>query len=139
MTGDPRQPATRSTCAPWLAACGLVAAAVALVGCGGGAPPPPAPAEAAAALRTVLEAWQSGTKAEALKSGPAAITAVDSAWASGAKLARFEIDEAGAQPSGYDLSLPAKLWLGDGSGPPVKVRYVVALTPNRVVTRDFGP
>jgi hypothetical protein len=116
----------------------VVAVAVGLTGCGTGPPPPTDKAEAVAVLRTALEAWQSGGTADALKAGPAAITAVDSAWAAGTKLARFEIDEAGAQPSGYDLSCPVQLWLGDGKKPPVKVRYVIALTPNRVVTRDFG-
>jgi hypothetical protein len=109
-----------------------------LAGCGGGPPPPTDKNDAVALLRTVLEAWQAGKTQTDLKNGTPPITAVDKVWSEGTKLSKFEIDEAGAQPNGYDLSCPVKLWLGDGKKPPVHVRYVIALSPQRVVTRDFG-
>lgn len=116
----------------------LLLVAAGLVGCGGGPPPPADPAAGVAVLRAALEAWQAGEPADALKGRTPPVTVVDKDWSGGARLLRFEIEEAAAQPTGYDLGCPAKLWLGDGKRPPVRVRYVVALSPNVVVTRDFG-
>lgn len=113
-------------------------AAVGLIGCGGGPPPPTDPAAGVAALRAALEAWQAGETPDALKGRSPPVTVVDRDWGKGIKLAKFEIEEAAAEPNGYDLGCPVKLWLGDGRKPPVRVRYVVALSPNVVVTRDFG-
>lgn len=128
----------RTKWAPRTAVRGLmVAVVVGLAGCGG-PPPPTDKAEGVAVLQSVLEAWQAGEPMTALKDRKPAITVVDHAWSGGTKLAKFEIDADGAQPSGYDLSCPVKLWLGDGKKPPVQVRYVIALAPERVVTRDFG-
>lgn len=115
-----------------------VLAVIGLVGCGGGPPPPTDPAQGVALLRTALQTWQAGKAPDALKNRSPAITVVDKDWAAGAKLAKFEIDETAAAPNGYDLGVPAKLWLGDGKKPPVTVRYVIALSPNQVITRDFG-
>ncbi len=125
---------TTRSASRWL----VLAAVVGLVGCGGGPPPPTDPAAGVAVLRAALEAWQAGETPDALKGRTPAVTVVDKDWTGGAKLARFEIDETAAQPNGYDLGCPVKLWLGDGKKPPVRVRYVVALSPNTVVTRDFG-
>lgn len=116
----------------------IVGLAFALAGCGGGPPPPTDKNDGVALLRTVLEAWQAGKSPNELKDGRPSITVVDSTWNGGTKLAKFEIDEAAAQPNGYDLGCAVKLWLGDGKKPPVSVRYVIALSPQRVVTRDFG-
>lgn len=109
-----------------------------LAGCGGSPPPPTDKNDGVALLRTVLEAWQAGKSPNDLKNGQPSVTVVEKVWSDGAKLAKFEIDEVGAQPNGYDLGCPAKLWLGDGKKPPVTVRYVIALNPQKVVTRDFG-
>jgi hypothetical protein len=116
----------------------LVVLTLGLAGCGGGPPPPTDKNDAVALLRIVLDAWQAGKTPNDLKNGTPAITAVDKMWSEGTKLSKFEIDDAAAQPNGYDLSCPVKLWLGDGKKPPVSVRYVIALSPQRVVTRDFG-
>lgn len=112
--------------------------ALGLSGCGGGPPPPTDKNDAVALLRTVLEAWQAGKSSNELKDGKPSVVVVDKSWSDGAKLAKFEIDETAAQPNGYDLSCPVKLWLGDGKKPPVTVRYIIALSPQKVVTRDFG-
>lgn len=113
----------------------LAGAAVGLGGCD--RPPPQADkGEAVALLRAALEAWQAGEKPDALQARTPPVVAVDPAWLDGTKLVKFEIDEGGAEPSGYDLSCPVKLWLG--TRPPVKVRFVVALAPNKVITREVG-
>lgn len=109
-----------------------------LAGCGGSPPPPTDKNDGVALLRTVLDAWQAGKTPNDLKDGRPSVTVVEKAWSDGTKLAKFEIDEGAAQPNGYDLSCPVKLWLGDGKKPPVSVRYVIALSPQKVVTRDFG-
>lgn len=123
-------------------ALGLVLATVAglvgSAGCGGGPPPPTDPAAGVSLLRTALEAWQAGEAPDALKGRAPPLTVVDKDWSAGAKLTRFEIEESAAKPNGYDLGCPVRLWLGDGKKPPVRVRYVVALSPNQVITRDFG-
>lgn len=109
-----------------------------LAGCGGASPPQTEKNQGIEVLKTALEAWQGGQKVESLKDLNPALTMVDQAWRDGAKLARFEIESDGAQASGFDLSCPVKLWLGDGKKAPSKVRYIIALSPNRVITRDFG-
>lgn len=108
------------------------------VGCGGSSPPQTDKTQGIEVLKSALEAWQSGQKAESLKDLSPALTIVDQAWKDGVKLAKFEIESDGAQPSGFDLGVPVKLWLGDGKKAPTKVRYIIALAPNRVITRDFG-
>jgi hypothetical protein len=114
-----------------LLAAGVVLAAV---GCGGGPPDPPDKGEAVAALRTALEGWQRGDKPEALP----AIRVVDPDWARGARLTRFEIDEGQAQPAGYDMGVPVKLWLEEGRKNPRPVKYTITTRPAVVVVRDFG-
>jgi hypothetical protein len=113
-------------------------AGLSAAGCGGPTPRPPEPAEAVAILRAVLEAWQQGERPEALQRRQPPVQAADPDWTQGVRLARFEIEEGQARPSGFDLGCPVKLWLGDGKGAPRRVRYTVATSPARVVTRDFG-
>jgi hypothetical protein len=94
--------------------------------------------EALATLRTALEAWQQGEKPAALGERQPAIAVADPAWAGGARLARFEIEADQVQTAGYDLKFPVKLWLMDGKKGPQRVKFTVATSPARVVTRDFG-
>lgn len=116
----------------------LAATSIMLVGCGGSSPPQTDKSQGIEVLKNALEAWQGGQKPESLKDLSPALTMVDQSWKDGTKLAKFEIEADGAQPSGFDLNCPVKLWLGDGKKPPTKVRYIIALAPNRVITRDFG-
>lgn len=108
------------------------------LGCQDNRPPPPDRAEAAALLRTVLETWQAGQPPATLASKSPPVTVNDPDWARGVPLARFEIEEDAAQPAGFDLSCPARLWLGDGKKTPLRVRYLISLKPARVVVRAFG-
>lgn len=114
----------------WPLAAGVVLSAG---GCGG-PPDPPDRGEAVTALRTALEGWQRGDRPDALPS----VRVVDPDWARGARLTRFEIDEGQAQPSGYDMGVPVKLWLEGGRKNPRPVKYTVTTRPAPVVVRDFG-
>jgi hypothetical protein len=94
--------------------------------------------EAIATLRTALEAWQNGEAPIDLKERNPAISVADPAWARGAQLVKFEIDEAGDQSVGYDLRFPVKLWLAGDTKAPLKSKFVVTTTPALVVVRDVG-
>lgn len=111
---------------------------MALTGCSEGPPPPTDKGQAVTLLKQVLEEWKAGKTPTEVKNGTLAVTVSDTSWTTGAKLIQFEIVESEAQPSGYDLTCPVKLWIGDNKKPPIKTKYVIALKPNRVITRDFG-
>src|SRR5262245_10675377 len=99
-------------------------------------PRPPDRAEAVAALRVALDAWQRGETPESLHHRQPPIRVADPAWSQGARLARFEIEEDQARPSGFDIGCPVRLWLADGRKDPRRVKYTVATSPAVVVTRD---
>src|SRR4051794_11254922 len=116
----------------------LLAAALLAAGCGGPAARVPEPGEALPALRAALESWQQGESPDSLLGRRPAISVADPDWAQGARLVRFEIEEGGARPSGFDLGVPVRLWLGEGGKEPRQVRYTIATSPRLVVARDFG-
>ncbi len=131
--------ATRPVGARWASVvAALLTMVVAVSGCGGPAPRPADRDAALAALRTALEAWQKGDPPDSLRQRQPPIVMVDPAWGQGTKLARFAIETDLAQPSGYDLGCPVRLWLGDGRKEPRRVKFTVATSPQLVVTRDFG-
>jgi hypothetical protein len=93
--------------------------------------------EALATLNAALEAWQSGATPATLRE-ERSIIVTDPAWAKGAKLIKFEIEEDHTKQSGYDLVISAKLWLDDGRKSPQKAKFTVSTTPAQVVIRNFG-
>jgi len=98
------------------------------------------PEKAVELVRTVLDAWKEGRPAGSLKEGHSPIHAADPLWDAGARLIKYEIDEADTRVEGYDVRCPVKLWLeiqgNQKAG--VGVFYSVATTPNQVVVRDAG-
>lgn len=105
-----------------------------LIGCGGPRGQPVNPTMAKDILKTFLQAWQDGKKAEDLKPG---IVGADREWSAGKKLLAFEIltDEAN---QGTQLHLSANLTLQDDKGAESQstVNYVVSTAPAVTVLRD---
>jgi hypothetical protein len=85
-------------------------------------------------LKTFLQAWQDGKKAEDLKPG---IVGGDRDWTAGKKLVAFEIlpDETN---QGTQLNVSVNLTLKDDKGAEAKskVNYVVSTAPAVTVLRD---
>ena len=94
--------------------------------------------DALSVLRSCLEAWQKGQKPESLREQNPPITVSDQAWATGAKLEKFEIEESKSQKAGYDVKFPVKLWLDNGKTNPQQVAFTVSTAPALVVVRNFG-
>ena len=107
---------------------------VVLIGCGGPHGQPVNPTTAKDVLKTFLQAWQDGKKAEDLKP---AIIGADREWNAGKKLAAFEIlpDEAN---QGTRLNMSVNLTLKDDKGAESKstVKYAVSTAPVVTVLRD---
>lgn len=103
-------------------------------GCGGPRGQPVNPTTAKEVLKTFLQAWQDGKKAEELKPG---IIGADREWNAGKKLVAFEIlpDEAN---QGTRLNMSANLTLKDDKGTESKstVKYAVSTAPAVTVLRD---
>lgn len=114
----------------------LLAACLALAGCGYTPPPQTDAARGREALKTVLDAWKRGGTAEELKTS-SSVVARDPDWAAGAKLTSYEIDQTDGR-AGYDLVLTAKLSLvaPDGRAREKKVDYTVAVASQTVVLRN---
>ena len=117
---------------------GMVLLGLISAGCGGSLPPTADKETAITSLKSALDAWQKGEKPEALSQRSQSIQMVDSDWAQGLKLSRYEIDESLVKPSGFDQGIPTKLWLVDGKKNPVVVNYTVATSPNLIITRNFA-
>lgn len=104
------------------------------VGCGGPRGQPVDPTAAKDVLKTFLQAWKDGKKAEDLKPG---IVGADREWNSGKKLVAFEIqtDEVN---QGTRLNVSVNLTLKDDKGTESKstVKYVVSTAPAVTVLRD---
>jgi hypothetical protein len=117
----------------------LVAACLALAGCGTGSSLPPATdsAQGREALKTVLDTWKRGGTIDELKTASPPIVVRDPDWATGAKLASYEIapDD---ERMGVDLLLTVKLVLARSDGPPreKKVGFKVAVGSSTVVLRN---
>lgn len=107
---------------------------VVLIGCGGPRGQPVNPTTAKDVLKTFLQAWQDGKKAEDLKPG---ITGADREWNSGKKLVSFEIQSDEAN-QGTRLRVSANLTLKDDKSAESKstVNYVVSTAPAVTVLRD---
>lgn len=103
-------------------------------GCGGPRGQPVNPTTAKDVLKTFLQAWQDGKKAEDLKPG---IIGADREWNDGKKLVAFEIQSDEAN-QGTRLSLSANLTLKDDKGTESKstVKYAVSTAPAVTVLRD---
>ncbi|TXT18449.1 MAG: hypothetical protein FD138_4444 [Planctomycetota bacterium] len=104
------------------------------VGCGGPRGQPVNPTTAKEVLKTYLQAWQDGKKAEDLKPG---IIGADREWSAGKKLVAFEILTEEAN-QGTRLSLSVNLTLKDDKGTESKstVKYAVSTAPAVTVLRD---
>lgn len=104
------------------------------VGCGGPRGQPVNPTTAKDTLKTFLQAWQDGKKAEDLKPG---IIGADREWSAGKKLVAFEIltDEAN---QGTRLKMSVNLTVKDDKGTESKskVDYAVSTAPTVTVLRD---
>lgn len=104
------------------------------LGCGGSRGQPVNPTMAKDVLKTFLQAWQDGKKAEDLKPG---IIGADREWNAGKKLVAFEIlsDEAN---QGTRLKMSVNLTLKDDKGAESKstVNYAVSTAPAVTVLRD---
>lgn len=104
------------------------------VGCGGPRGQPVNPTTAKEVLKTFLQAWQEGKKADDLKPS---IVGADREWNAGMKLVAFEIltDEAN---QGTRLKMSANLTLKDDKGTESKstVSYAVSTAPTVTVLRD---
>lgn len=120
-------------------AAGVLSAAISLLlaGCGQGPPPPTDKDQALKALHSALDAWKKGEKPETVKKDQS-IQMLDPAWDKGLKLARYEIEEAHAKPSGFDLGVPVKLWFDNLENEPRTIKYTVSTSPALVITRDYG-
>lgn len=118
---------------------GLLVAGVTplILGCGQGPPPSADKTRALSALRTALQSWKVGESPDAVKN-TLFIQMIDPAWERGAKLEKFEIEESLAQPSGFDLGVPVKMWIENSGGSAKTIKYTVSTSPALVITRDFG-
>ncbi len=113
----------------------LVLLCVVSAGCGGGPRGQPVnPTTAKDVLKTFLQAWQDGKKAEDLKPG---IVGADREWTAGKKLVAFEIQSDEAN-QGTRLSISANLTLKDDKDAESKstVKYAVSTAPAVTVLRD---
>ncbi len=112
----------------------LVLLCVVSVGCGGPRGGPVNPATAKDVLKTFLQAWKDGKKAEDLKPG---IIGADREWNAGMKLVSFEVQSDEAN-QGTRLRLSVNLTLKDDKGAESKstVNYAVSTAPVVTVLRD---
>lgn len=104
------------------------------VGCGGSGGQAVNPTAAKDVLKTFLQAWQDGKKAEDLKPG---ITGFDRDWSAGKKLVSFEIKPNEAN-QGTTLRTSVQLTLKDDKGAESKstANYNVTTAPAVTVSRD---
>ena len=104
-------------------------------GCGGANAPVDAEA-ARETLRTALESWKRGDKADALQSASPPIYVIDQEWQSGAKLKDYQLTGDG-EVMDASLFCPVKLTVRTASGGEATktVTFVVSTAPNRTVSR----
>jgi hypothetical protein len=116
----------------------FVAVVALLAGCNGDRLPPEAdPAQGRQALKTVLDSWVNGGKAEDLKAGKPPIHAFDPDWAAGYQLVKYEVDPTDRRV-GVDLLLSVKLTVKKGDDKPREktVNFSVAIGQYTVVLRQ---
>ncbi len=121
-----------TTCPCWLLMLALLC--VVSVGCSGPRGQAVNPTMAKDVLKTFLQAWQDGKKAEDLKPG---ITGFDRDWSAGKKLVSFEIKPNEAN-QGTTLRTSVQLTLKDDKGAESKstANYNVTTAPAVTVSRD---
>ncbi|MBX9623362.1 MAG: hypothetical protein K2X82_06070 [Gemmataceae bacterium] len=115
----------------------VLAALTALAaGCSG---PPNAPVDADVArdtLRTALDSWKRGEKADALQGGSPPIYVIDQEWQAGAVLKDYKLAGDG-QAMDASLFCPVVLTVRAPGGSDVtrEVTFIVSTAPNRTVSR----
>jgi hypothetical protein len=117
--------------------CGL--AALGGSGCSGGIRNAPVDAgKARETLRTALESWKKGDKADALQSASPPIYVIDAEWQGGAKLKDFQIVGDG-EVKDAQLFCPVRLTVAGPGGQDVKreVMYIISTAPNLTVSRKL--
>jgi hypothetical protein len=119
----------------WAAVWGLVGALG--LGCSQGYKHAPVQAEKAReTLRTALDSWKKGDKADALQAASPPIYVIDTEWQAGAKLKDYQIAGPGEEKDAH-LFCPVKLTLRDPGGQETKreVTYIISTAPNLTVSR----
>lgn len=108
---------------------------IASAGCGG-ANAPVDPEAARETLRTALESWKRGDKADALQSASPAIYVIDEEWKGGAALKEYQLTGDG-EAADASLFVPVRLTVRTPSGGETTrtVTFVVSTAPNRTVSR----
>ena len=88
------------------------------------------------ALRTALESWKKGDKADALQAASPPIYVIDQEWQAGARLSDYQLAGDGDERDAH-LYCPVRLTLRDAGGREVKkdVIYIVSTAPNVTVSR----
>jgi hypothetical protein len=89
-------------------------------------------------LRTALDSWKSGDKADALQSATPPIYVIDNEWQSGAVLVDYALVNDGEEKDAH-LFCPVKLTVRVPNGREVsqEVIYVISTAPNLTVSRKL--
>jgi len=105
-------------------------------GCTGRRNAPVDAAKAREVLRTALDSWKKGDKADALQSASPPIYVIDPEWQGGAVLKDYQIVDDGKEMDAHLFS-SVKLTLRGSGGQEVKreVTYVISTAPNLTVSR----
>jgi hypothetical protein len=113
------------------------AGAAALAGCSGPANAPVDAAKARATLRTALDSWKRGDKADALQAASPPIYVIDPDWQAGVALAKYEIVSDGKEMDAQ-LLCPVVLTLRQqGREVSREVTFYVSTAPNLTVARKL--
>ena len=116
----------------------VLAACLALVGCGGPSfPPETDAARGRELLKTVLDAWKNGGRPDDLKQAAPPVVASDPDWKAGCKLTGYEIAPEDRR-AGLDLLVAVTLQLTrpDGKALEKKVNFKVGVGDATVVLRS---
>lgn len=110
----------------------------AAAGCGSNLPPAADPDQARTALKTALEAWQKGDKAETLLVQSPAIQCTDEDWNKGWSLKSYKL-AAKDEPFGLQRRIVAQLSLRspEGKNMDKDVHYEIDTAPAIVIVRAF--
>jgi hypothetical protein len=89
-------------------------------------------------LRTALESWKRGDRADALQAGSPPIYVIDAEWQAGAKLVEYQVTGDGQEKDAH-LLCPVQLTVREPGGKVVRreVTYVISTAPNLTVSRKL--